>query len=120
MEADRQANSTSHIHRYIPFLPSLSYSIKNCATFHTSTLRRVHLSHYVEALPLAYMVPCQDGYPNHGWLNNFMHVINVTFPHPGGGGSLCRGTRLGVWELGPGEALIMFAHELHARVSFSY
>ena len=43
---------------------------------------RTHLSHYVEALPIAYMGPCRVGSAGLGWLNNFMHTVNSTFPHP--------------------------------------
>ena len=50
---------------------------------------RVHLSHYVDALSVAYTGPCQDQEGNGylGWLNSFMHAINATFAHSGAGGT---------------------------------
>ena len=50
---------------------------------------RVHLSHYVDALSVAYTGPCHDQEGNGylGWLNSFMHAINATFAHPGVGGT---------------------------------
>ena len=55
--------------------------------FHIS---RAHLSQYVDALSMAYWGPCRVGGEGRGWLNNFMQVINATFPHPG------------VWKVGRG------------------
>ena len=48
------------------------------------TACRTHLAQHVDALPLVYYVgsSCTPGDKGLGWLHNFMHVINTTFPHP--------------------------------------